>query len=112
MATSVSRATVAAPVQEVWDALAAFPDISRWARTVEQSSLLTSTAPGPGACRRVQVGRTTLRGNQIADGDSLLALQVNGVDLSDDHGYPARVIVPNNPGVHNTKWVERLSFDA
>lgn len=57
-------------------------------------------------------GSPTLRGNQVLDGDSLLALQVNGVDLSLDHGFPARVIVPNNPGVHNTKWVTRLTFEA
>ena len=57
-------------------------------------------------------GRITLRGNQIADGDSLLAFRVNGADLSLDHGYPARVIVPNNPGVHNTKWVRSLTFAA
>jgi DMSO/TMAO reductase YedYZ molybdopterin-dependent catalytic subunit len=48
----------------------------------------------------------------VADGDSLLALRVNGVDLSLDHGFPARVIVPANPGVHNTKWVTRLTFEA
>lgn len=53
---------------------------------------------------------TTLRRNQVLDGDSLLALKVNGVDLSADHGFPARVIVPANPGVHNTKWVARLTF--
>lgn len=57
-------------------------------------------------------GSTTLRGNQVLDPDSLLALQVNGADLSLDHGFPARVIVPNNPGVHNTKWVTRLTFEA
>jgi len=57
-------------------------------------------------------GSTTLRGNQVLDPDSLLALQVNGAELSLDHGYPARVIVPNNPGVHNTKWVTRLTFEA
>jgi DMSO/TMAO reductase YedYZ molybdopterin-dependent catalytic subunit len=51
-----------------------------------------------------------LRDNQIADGDALLALRVNGADLSLDHGYPARVIVPANPGVHNTKWVARMTF--
>ncbi|MEE2037432.1 molybdopterin-dependent oxidoreductase [Nocardiopsis sp. CT-R113] len=51
-----------------------------------------------------------LRGNQVADPRSLLALRVNGEDLSPDHGYPARVIVPANPGVHNTKWVTRLGF--
>lgn len=53
-----------------------------------------------------------LAGNQIADRDSLLALRVNGVDLSLDHGFPARIIVPNNPGVRNTKWVDRLTFEV
>ena len=42
---------------------------------------------------------------QAADRRSLLALRVNGADLSPDHGYPARIIVPALPGVHCTKWV-------
>jgi DMSO/TMAO reductase YedYZ molybdopterin-dependent catalytic subunit len=46
------------------------------------------------------------------DPDSLLALRVNGADLSLDHGYPARVIVPAAPGVHNTKWVTSLTFTS
>ncbi|MCX4521987.1 MULTISPECIES: molybdopterin-dependent oxidoreductase [Streptomyces] len=53
---------------------------------------------------------TTLRDNQVRDPRSLLALRVNGADLSPDHGFPARIIVPANPGVHNTKWVTRLTF--
>jgi DMSO/TMAO reductase YedYZ molybdopterin-dependent catalytic subunit len=57
-------------------------------------------------------GSTTLRENQILNSDSLLALVVNGADLSLDHGFPARVIVPDNPGVHNTKWVTSLRFQA
>ncbi len=52
----------------------------------------------------------SLSARQVADPRSLLALRVNGADLSFDHGYPARIIVPNAPGVHNTKWVRRLSF--
>ncbi|MFR9674665.1 molybdopterin-dependent oxidoreductase [Streptomyces sp. TR02-1] len=52
-----------------------------------------------------------LRDNQVRDPLSLLALRVNGADLSLDHGYPARIIVPANPGVHNTKWVSRLTFE-
>jgi DMSO/TMAO reductase YedYZ molybdopterin-dependent catalytic subunit len=44
-----------------------------------------------------------LSAGQIMDPDSLLALRVNGADLSPDHGYPARIIVPADPGVHNTK---------
>ncbi|WP_432011720.1 molybdopterin-dependent oxidoreductase [Streptomyces cucumeris] len=51
-----------------------------------------------------------LRDNQVRDPRSLLALKVNGAELSPDHGYPARIIVPNAPGVQNTKWVTRLSF--
>ena len=42
----------------------------------------------------------------------MLALKVEGADLSLDHGYPARLIVPALPGVHNTKWVGRLTFKA
>lgn len=48
--------------------------------------------------------------NQVADERSLLALRVNGADLSLDHGFPARVIVPALPGVHCTKWVRSMSF--
>ncbi len=55
---------------------------------------------------------TTLARNQIEDERSLFALRVNGADLSLDHGFPARVIVPALPGVHNTKWVGRLTFRA
>ncbi|MGW7237707.1 molybdopterin-dependent oxidoreductase [Streptomyces sp. NPDC054804] len=54
--------------------------------------------------------RAALRADQVADPRSLLALQVNGEDLSPDHGYPARVIVPAAPGVLNTKWVARMTF--
>ncbi|MGV0852327.1 molybdopterin-dependent oxidoreductase [Mycolicibacterium phlei] len=56
--------------------------------------------------------RATLQHNQVLHPDSLLALRVNGADLSPDHGYPARIIVPALPGVHNTKWVGRIDFRA
>ena len=42
--------------------------------------------------------------------DSVLALRVNGVDLSLDHGYPARIMMPAIPGVHTTKWVSSIDF--
>ena len=53
--------------------------------------------------------KAALAAEQVADPRSLLALRVNGVDLSLDHGYPARVIVPAAPGVHCTKWVSSMS---
>jgi DMSO/TMAO reductase YedYZ molybdopterin-dependent catalytic subunit len=52
----------------------------------------------------------TLAARQVADPRSLLALRVNGADLSLDHGFPARVIVPAAPGVHCTKWVGSITF--
>jgi len=54
--------------------------------------------------------RADLAGAQVSDPRSLLALRVNGADLSRDHGYPARTIIPNAPGVHNTKWVNKITF--
>jgi DMSO/TMAO reductase YedYZ molybdopterin-dependent catalytic subunit len=52
----------------------------------------------------------TLSAGQVRAADALLALQVNGADLSLDHGFPARIVVPAIPGVHNTKWVTRMTF--
>ncbi len=52
----------------------------------------------------------TLASNQAGDLQTLLALCVNGEDISLDHGYPARMIVPAAPGVHCTKWVSELRF--
>jgi DMSO/TMAO reductase YedYZ molybdopterin-dependent catalytic subunit len=56
--------------------------------------------------------RAVLQGNQVLNPDALLALRVNDVDLSPDHGYPARIIVPALPGVHNTKWVSSIDFQG
>jgi DMSO/TMAO reductase YedYZ molybdopterin-dependent catalytic subunit len=57
------------------------------------------------------VSTASLAHDQWSDERALLALRVNGADLSLDHGYPARVIVPGAPGVHNTKWVRELKFE-
>ncbi|WNI29096.1 molybdopterin-dependent oxidoreductase [Streptomyces sp. ITFR-6] len=84
-------------------------------RLADLAALVGFTGAAPGVFvqsvqRSGSFRSTTLRDNQVRDPRSLLALRVNGADLSPDHGYPARVIVPANPGVHNTKWVTRLTF--
>jgi len=60
--------------------------------------------------RRGGFRQATLTRTQFGNERALLALRVNGADLSLDHGFPARVIVPALPGVHNTKWVRALTF--
>ncbi|RMI38142.1 molybdopterin-dependent oxidoreductase [Streptomyces triticirhizae] len=44
----------------------------------------------------------------VRDPLTLLALRLNGEVLSLDHGFPARIIAPNRPGVWQTKWVARI----
>ena len=61
---------------------------------------------------RGHFGRTVLPANFAEHADTLLALQLNGSALALDHGYPARLIAPNRPGVLQTKWVSRLEVLA
>jgi DMSO/TMAO reductase YedYZ molybdopterin-dependent catalytic subunit len=46
---------------------------------------------------------------QFADDPlTLLALRLNGTELALEHGFPARIIAPDRPGVLQTKWVHHL----
>ena len=80
-------------------------DLARLAGAGQPASVLVQSLQRHGTFRAA-----VLSAGQIMDPDSLLALRVNGADLTPDHGYPARVIVPASPGVHNTKWVASLTF--
>ena len=80
-------------------------DLARLAGAPQPASVLVKSLERGGTFRQA-----VLSSGQIMNPDSLLALRVNGADLTLDHGYPARVIVPANPGVHNTKWVASLTF--
>jgi hypothetical protein len=55
---------------------------------------------------------TVLHANFADDDRTLLALALEGEPLALDHGYPARVIAPDRPGVLQTKWVRRLEVSA
>jgi DMSO/TMAO reductase YedYZ molybdopterin-dependent catalytic subunit len=96
--------------------------VEGWSTTQEWTGVrlsdLAARAGAPGAGQvlveslqpKGVLRRASLTGDQIAAGDSMLALKVNGEDLSMDHGFPARIIVPALPGVHNTKWVGEMTF--
>ncbi|WP_436791953.1 molybdopterin-dependent oxidoreductase [Yinghuangia sp. YIM S10712] len=51
---------------------------------------------------------TEMRREYTRDPLTLLALGINGEPLAEDHGYPARIIAPNRPGVLQTKWVATM----
>lgn len=41
-------------------------------------------------------------------GDVILAFEMNGDELSRDHGYPVRVIAPGIVGARNVKWLGKV----
>ncbi len=57
-------------------------------------------------------GVTQIPASFARDPLTLLALQLNGEDLTIDHGFPCRLIAPNRPGVFQTKWVTRIEVVA
>ena len=80
-------------------------DLARLAGAPDPGSVLVQSLQQHG-------GHAVLSGTQIMNPDYLLAFRVNGADLSADHGYPARVILPASPGVHNIKWVSTMTFGS
>lgn len=102
------EATLPIACVEGWSASA------RW-RGVRVRDLLAMAGADPGA--EVVVESLQPRGlyrasvldrAQVDDPDTLLALEIDGEVLHIDHGFPARLIGPNRPGVSQTKWVHRL----
>ena len=82
-------------------------DLAELAGLPDGAEVLVESLQKGGALRSV-----TLSSGQVAAENSLLALKVNGADLSLDHGFPARIMVPGAPGVHQTKWVSTMRFEA
>jgi DMSO/TMAO reductase YedYZ molybdopterin-dependent catalytic subunit len=80
-------------------------DLAAMAGVPDPGELLIESLQPQGAFREM-----TFRGSRATVPDALLALRVNGDDLSLDHGFPARVMVPASPGVRQTKWVARLTW--
>jgi DMSO/TMAO reductase YedYZ molybdopterin-dependent catalytic subunit len=80
-------------------------DLAALVGGVEVDSLFVQSLQKGGAFSTM-----SLTGGQLRAPKTLLALKVNGVDLSLDHGFPARMIIPAAPGVRNTKWVETITF--
>ncbi|WP_433796529.1 molybdopterin-dependent oxidoreductase [Actinoplanes sp. CA-252034] len=52
---------------------------------------------------------STVATPHVRDPLTLIALRLGGEPLHPDHGYPARLIAPNRPGVLQTKWVGAIT---
>ena len=56
----------------------------------------------------------SIRIEKAMEPDTIVAYLMNGVTIPQDHGYPARLLVPNIYGMKNVKWlksIECVTFD-
>lgn len=83
----------------------------RWSgvRVVDLMALVGGAAGAAVTVESLQRGgsysTSVLDAAHAADPLTLIALRLNGEPLHADHGYPARLVAPNRPGVMQTKWV-------
>ena len=93
---------------EGWSATAAWVGVPmktllRMAGASQEAAVSGESLQERGLYRRSEVNHL-----HAADPDTLVALGVNGEPLHLEHGFPARLIGPNRPGVMQTKWLSRL----
>jgi DMSO/TMAO reductase YedYZ molybdopterin-dependent catalytic subunit len=55
----------------------------------------------------IAYARSLVRAKALSP-EVLVAYQMNGQDLSQDHGYPVRLIVPGHYGMASVKWLTRI----
>jgi Oxidoreductase molybdopterin binding domain len=86
----------------------------RWRGVAVRDLLAAAGVPVPTEVEVVSLeapglySQSIVNRDQAADGDTLLALDVEGEPIAPDHGAPLRLIGPNRPGVLQTKWVTRV----
>ncbi len=81
-------------------------------RGVPLATLLHAAGPLPGAGKVVLHGvdnyTDTFPLAKALDPTTLVAYEMNGEQLPDKHGFPARVVVPGYFGEKNVKWLTRI----
>ena len=83
-------------------------------RGVRLADLLQASSPLPGAERvrlhGVDNYTDTVPFEKAMNPTTLVALMMNGVELPDRHGFPARAIVPGYFGEKHVKWLTRIEL--
>ena len=120
---------VAAPQEWTWDEIRALPPagfegdihcVTRWSKLgtsfagVSVDTLLEAARPLPEASHAVAFcygGYTTnLPLTELLGDDVLLAYRHNGADLTPEHGWPLRLVVPRLYFWKSAKWVRGFRF--
>ena len=113
MTTVERRATIEAPRDAVWSALADFHGISRWAPNVDHSCAMTDMSLGVGTVRRVQTGRTTLLETVEAwQPGSKLSYEITGLPPVIRSVVTSWTLDARGAGVGRTEVIVRTDVDA
>ncbi len=91
---SASAVWTGVRLRDLLDRVGAKPDAHVRVESLEKGGLYRST---------------TLNSAHARDPLTMLATELHGQELDIDHGYPCRLITPNQPGVLQTKWVTRVT---
>src|SRR5207237_874274 len=83
-------------------------------RGIRMADLLQASSPLAGAERvrlhGVDNYTDTVPFEKATNPTTLVALMMNGVELPDRHGFPARAIVPGYFGEKHVKWLTRIEI--
>lgn len=104
----LADAELAIACVEGWSASAVWSgvrlkDLLRMAGATQDSRVRVESLESVGVFRSSVLDRARTR-----DPLTVLALRVRGQTLHPEHGYPVRLMAPNRPGVHQTKWVSTV----
>jgi DMSO/TMAO reductase YedYZ molybdopterin-dependent catalytic subunit len=87
-------------------------------RGVDFSAMVRKAKPKKGAvdiiCRAADGYADSFPLDVALNNECMLVYEMNGQPLTDKHGFPARLLVPNIYGMKNVKWiteVEAVNFD-
>jgi DMSO/TMAO reductase YedYZ molybdopterin-dependent catalytic subunit len=79
---------------------------------VPMADLIARAAPKAGGYDVVLTSvdgyNDSIRIAKALDPDTLVAYLMNGVTLPEEHGYPARALIPGIYGMKNVKWLQRI----
>jgi len=79
------------------------------------AELLSEAPGGTGAARSVMFTGlddfySSVSAQRAFDGESFLALRMNGAPLPAAHGFPARVILPDLYGMKQPRWLKQIAL--
>ena len=107
MATVTRKTNVSCSLDEAWEILSAFGEISGWATNVSHSCLLSHQQEGEGACRRIQTGNTSVTEHVTKwENSRYLAYEIRGLPPILKKITNTWVLEPSEVGVQLSLTVE------